>query len=349
MPARRPAAVTMAEVAARAGVSRALVSIVFRDVPGASPETRERVRQAAAELGYRPDSRAQSLGRSRSRTIGVVFDITQEFHAEMVQQLYDLVDGSDYELSLGAATGSRPETRAAQSLLDFRCEALVLVGSRLPRRDLEDLAQQLPTVLIARALPPVVADVVRTNDVTCGRLAVAHLAELGHRDIVHADGGRSPGAAERRRGYHAEMSDRGLAELASTIPGGVTTADGESAAALLMKSQLPTAVTAFNDHCAAGLMASVRMAGRRIPDELSLTGVDDSQLARLSMINLTTIAQDSAALARAALLRVEARLEHDDAPAEVVIEPRLVVRGSTAAPSPAPTPIRLRPHAGNNP
>ena len=85
---KRPAAVTMADVAASAGVSRALVSIVFRGVPGASPETRQRVMEAAEQLSYRPDQRARLLGSHRSRTVGVVFGLHHEFHAEVVEALY---------------------------------------------------------------------------------------------------------------------------------------------------------------------------------------------------------------------------------------------------------------------
>ena len=106
---RRPPTVTMADVAERAGVSRALVSIVFRDVPGASPATRERVMLAAEALGYRPDPRARLLGSNRSRTVGVTFGLHHEFHAEVVEGLYGAVDGSGYDLALGAVAPTRDE------------------------------------------------------------------------------------------------------------------------------------------------------------------------------------------------------------------------------------------------
>ena len=91
---KRPSAVTMADVAARAGVSRALVSIVFRGVPGASPETRRRVMEAAEQLSYRPDQRARLLGSNRSRTVGVVFGLHREFHAEVVEALYGAAEST---------------------------------------------------------------------------------------------------------------------------------------------------------------------------------------------------------------------------------------------------------------
>ena len=148
----RPRSVTMADVAERAGVSRALVSIVFRGVPGASPETRQRVMQAAEELDYRPDQRARLLGSNRSRTVGVVFGLRHEFHAEVVEALYHSVEATGYDLALGATAPARDERRAAQTLLDYRCEALILVGPTLPRAAVEQLAERLPVVVMARAL-----------------------------------------------------------------------------------------------------------------------------------------------------------------------------------------------------
>ena len=330
---QRPRAVTMADVAERAGVSRALVSIVFRGVPGASPETRQRVMEAAEELAYRPDQRARLLGRSRSRTVGVVFGLHHEFHAEVVEDLYRSIESTGYDLVLGASAPSRGERRAAQSALDYRCEALILVGPTLPRAAIEELAERLPVVVVARALRSRAVDVVRTDDVAGARLAVEHLAGLGHRSIAHVHGGRAPGAAERRRGYRTAMRELGLDAGAREILGGLGEEDGERAAASLVGDTAATAVTAFNDHCAAGLLFELRARGARVPGRLSVVGYDDSHIAGLSSVALTTVAQDSAALASSALelavTRVEAGPE-GPLPTEVVVPPRLVVRTTTA-------------------
>src|SRR4051812_41856277 len=112
---------TLADVAAHAGVSVALVSIVMRDAPGASAATRERVRQAAEELGYRPDSRARLLRRTRSQLIGVVFGVQHPFHGDLVSGLYSAADAADYELALSAVTPGRDERRAIATLLQDRC------------------------------------------------------------------------------------------------------------------------------------------------------------------------------------------------------------------------------------
>jgi DNA-binding LacI/PurR family transcriptional regulator len=331
---KRSRSVTMADVAARAGVSRALVSIVFRDAPGASAATRVRVMQAAEELAYRPDQRARLLGSNRSRTVGVLFGLHNEFHAQLVEGLYQSADGSGYELALGPVAPTRSERRAIQSLLDYRCEALILVGPSLPRTDIEALAARVPVVVIARALRSRAVDVVRTDDVAGARRAVDHLVQLGHRRIVHADGHRAPGAAERRKGYRDAMRAADLVREIALVRGGLTEEDGERAAQDILAGAAPTAVVAFNDHCAAGLLATVRARGVDVPADLSIVGYDNSHVANLSTIALTTVAQDSDTIALRALERAVGWVEGAvDRTSEVVVPPRLVVRRTTARPT----------------
>jgi DNA-binding LacI/PurR family transcriptional regulator len=330
---RRPA--TMEDVAIRAGVSRALVSIVFRDAPGASPANRRRVLAAAEELSYRPDQRARLLGRNRSRTIGVVFGLYHEFHAELVERFYQVTQDSGYELALGATAPTRGERQAVQSLIDYRCEALILIGPFLSRRAIEELARELPVVVMARALRSRAVDVIRTDDVNGAQLAVEHLIGLGHRRIAHAHGQRAPGAAERRNGYRAAMRAAGLEREILLLPGGLTDEDGERAAQhMLSRTSSPTAVTAFNDYCAAGLLATVRKRGVGVPENLSLVGYDDSRIASFATVGLTTVGQDGYALAECALRRAIARADSTAEPtSEVLVPPRLVVRQTTARPA----------------
>ncbi|MGY1681699.1 LacI family DNA-binding transcriptional regulator [Geodermatophilus sp. SYSU D01176] len=327
-PDRRP---TLADVAARAGVSTALVSIVMRDAPGASTATRERVRRAADEIGYRPDTRARLLRSSRSRLIGVVFGVQHAFHGDLVAGLYDAAEQAGYELALSAVTPGRGEQRAVDSLLRDRCEALVLLGPSAPTAQLTDLATRLPVVVVARPVRSAAVDVVRTADDEGVQLAVDHLVALGHRDVVHVDGGRAPGAAERRRGYRDAVRRHGLAPR--VVPGGLTEDDGAAAARTLLAGPLPGAVTVFNDRCALGVLDVLRRAGRAVPDEVSVAGYDDSRIARLSSVDLTSVAQDVAQLSTLAVRRALDRL--DGVPVEqreLVVPPRLVVRSTTAPP-----------------
>jgi DNA-binding LacI/PurR family transcriptional regulator len=336
--ARRP---TLADVAARAGVSVALVSIVIRDVPGASAESRRRVLQAADELGYRPDTRARLLRSSRTRLLGVVFGVQHAFHGDLVSGLYTAADRMGYELALSAVTPGRDERRAAASLLQDRCEALILLGPHAPTSYLAELAAHQPVVVVARTARHRDLDVVRTADAEGLHQAVDHLVGIGHRHIAHIDGGRAPGAAERRRGYRDAMHRHGLDTEIRVLAGGLTEDDGAAAArALLDADPPPTAVTVFNDRCALGVLDVLHRAGRSVPDDISVVGYDDSRLARLSTINLTTIAQDTEQITTLAVTRAAARLDHSPvAERELVIPPRLVVRATTAAP---PTSWRTR-------
>jgi len=330
---RRP---TLADVAARAGVSTALVSIVMREAPGASATTRERVLAVADELGYRPDIRAQLLRRSRSRLIGVVFGVQHAFHGDLVGGLYTAAERVGYELALSAVTPGRDEQRAVAGLLRDRCEALVLLGPQAPTGYIAGLAARMPVVVVARAVRHRAVDVVRTDDAAGLEQAVDHLVELGHRRIAHIDGGRAPGAAERRRGYTGALHRHGLGRNALMLPGGLTEDDGADAARSLLElsdPRAPTAVTVFNDRCATGVLDVLRGAGVAVPRDMSVVGFDDSRLARLSHVDLTTIAQDATRMTELAVARAVARLDGTVVgEREQVVPPRLVVRGTTAPP-----------------
>jgi len=327
---RRP---TLADVAARAGVSTALVSTVMRDVPGASAATRQRILQAAEEIGYRPDARARLLRSNRSRLIGVTFGVQHAFHGDLVSGLYEAADAEGYEIALSAVTPRRDERRAVGSLLQDRCEAMILLGPDSPAGYLAELAGRCPVVVVARAVSGRGVDVVRTADDEGLQQAVDHLVALGHRRIAHIDGGRAPGAAQRRRGYRQAMHRHGLDADILIVPGGVGEEDGaEAARQLLATVPRPTAVAVFNDRSATGLLDVFRNAGLSVPQDISVVGFDDSRLARLSHVDLTTVAQDAGRMATLAVARAIDRL--DGTPTggrEIVIPPRLIVRGTTAA------------------
>jgi DNA-binding LacI/PurR family transcriptional regulator len=320
---------TLADVAAEAGVSVALVSIVMRDAPGAGAATRARVLEVARRLDYRPDNRARLLRSGRSQLLGVMFDVRHPFHVDVLTGLYAAAERAGYQLTLSAVTPQRAEQTAVAELLRDRCEALVLFSPSLPAAELAGLAEQRPVVAMMRAVRRREVDVVRTDDALGSHQAVDHLITLGHQRIVHIDGGTLPGSAERRRGYEEAMQRHGLTSYARTIPGGPGEEDGARAAAALLDDP-PSAVTVFNDLSATGLLDVVRGHGRKVPDDLSVVGYDDSSFSRLAHIGLTTIAQDIDAMATHAVSRAVGRIEGTPAGArEVIVAPRLVVRGTT--------------------
>ncbi len=324
-PHRRP---TLEDVGARAGVSRALVSIVMRGVPGASAETRERVLQVAAEMGYRPDARARLLASSSSPLLGVVFSQFGLFHLELLDGLYATAESSGCDVILSALTTHRDERRAVETLLDFRCDAVILLG---PEGATPVLAGKLPVTVVGWEVKDPAVDVVRSSDRQGARQAVDHLADLGHTEIVHVDGGRGSVSMARRKSYRAAMRRRGLVPRITESGGGYNQQDGVHAAEQLLEApSLPTAIVGYNDDMAAGLLETFRRAGIDVPQQLSIVGWNDSSLARLPHLDLTSVRQDPDELARLAVERSIARIAGQAlVDRQVVLPTTLVVRSST--------------------
>jgi DNA-binding LacI/PurR family transcriptional regulator len=322
---------TLADVAAEAGVSVALVSIVMREAPGASAATRTRVLEVARRLDYQPDSRARLLRSGRSRLLGVVFAVEHPFHHDMLTGLYDAAETAGYELTLSAVTPRRDERTAITGLLQDRCAALVLLGPQIPATELAGLATRMPVVAMLRGVRQRSVDVIRTDDARGVQLAVDHLVELGHERIVHVDGGRQQNAAaDRRQGYRDAMRGHGLEAYAKVVPGGSGEEDGARAARVLLDDP-PTAVIMFNDLSATGLLDVLRRGGREVPADISVVGYDDNSFSRLAHIDLTTVAQDIETMATLAVARAVDRVDGAAvAHREMIIPPRLVVRGTTS-------------------
>jgi DNA-binding LacI/PurR family transcriptional regulator len=327
---------TMADIAEAAGVSRALVSIVIRNVPGASEETRKRVRQVAEGLEYRPHTGAQMLRRESSRHLGVLFTPQFPFEVEQVEAIYPAAKSLNYDVVLGAMTPTRDLNDAVDELLSYRCEAMIMVGVDHPDAWFQQLRKRAVIVRIGRRLSKAGVDVVRSDEHLGISLALDHLCELGHRNIAYVGAGSLPGAEERDEAYRAGMKTRRLAKWTRVLEGDQTDEAGASAARTLLEKrktgrQMPTAVIANNDWTAAGLVGEFRRHRLQVPEDISVVGVDDSNLARRSYLNLTSIAQDPRELARNAVEAVHRRLTTPSAPLkDCVLTPRLIVRSSTS-------------------
>ena len=260
---RRP---RLEDVAARVGMSPASVSMVLSNAPGPSAATRERVLAAAAELGYRPDRTASLLARRRTHLVGVQMVVGSPFHAELVEDLYEAAERPGYDVVLSAVTRTRDERRATETLVDFRCEALILLGPVAPAAQLAALGRQLPVVVIGRRVAGGGVDVVRSADADGVGQAVDHLAGLGHRAIAYVDGGRGTIAADRRRGYRAAMRRHGLGDHVRVIAGDHTEAAGSPGGpAAPGRRRPPRAVVAYNDPAPWGCWTPSTGPGSRSP------------------------------------------------------------------------------------
>ncbi len=330
----RERAVTMDDVAREAGVSRALVSLVMRESPKVSEKRRTRVLAAAQRLGYRPNAMARGLASRRTRTIGVLLnDLRNPFFAEMMDGIIEAADELDYRLLIG--TGRREaagERRVLDAFFEHRTDGLLLVSPRLPLTEILSIGRSTPTVVAARPLSAAHVDSVTNDDRAGAELAVRHLAELGHRRISHIDGGRGAGAAARRAGYVREMQRLGLEP--DVVPGEFTDGAGVRAAERLLEGDaLPTAVFAANDLVAVGALDRFEDAGLRIPDDISIIGYDNTFLAALHHMSLTTIDQPRPEIGRLALTTLVERIDGERASAvHHRLEPSLVVRATTGPP-----------------
>jgi DNA-binding LacI/PurR family transcriptional regulator len=333
---RRP---RLDDVATAVGVSPATVSLVLRGVAGPSAITRERVLEAASQLGYRPDRAASLLASRRSRLIGVVMEIANPFHAQLVEDVQEAAERHGYDLLLSAVTRGHDERRAVETLLDSRCEALVLIGPQAPAEELAALDRQLPVVAVGRPVPSAKVDVVRAADDDGVALAVEHLVGLGHRYITYLDGGPGVIPTLRRRGYRRAMAASGLGDLVRVIRGGNTEESGAAAAqAVLGAEPAPTAVLTFNDRAAMGLLDGLLRARVDVPGIMSLVGYDDSPSSRLAHVDLTTVSQNTPELTEHAVAALIERLDGGrTAHREVVVRPQLMVRGTTGLPPDRPS------------
>jgi DNA-binding LacI/PurR family transcriptional regulator len=296
--------------------------------------TRQRILQAAAELNYRPNRTASILARHKTHLLGVLIDVRNAFHAELVNELQEAADEYGYDLVLSTTTRTRKERQAIETLVDSRCEALILLGPDSPAPDLVTLDDHQPIVVVGRRITGGGIDVVRTADDKGVAGAVNHLTALGHTRAAFIDGGSGTIATDRRRGYRIAMRRNGLSDKIQIFPGDHTEKAGIAAAhVILTQPQSPTAVIAFNDRSALGLIDGLTRAGWTIPSDMSVVGYDDTPLSQLAHINLTTVSQDAQWQARQAVEAAVQRLDGGRTQSrEIVHEPTLIVRGTTAPP-----------------
>jgi DNA-binding LacI/PurR family transcriptional regulator len=338
--ARKP---TLETVAARAGVSKSLVSLVLRNSPKVSAASREAVMRAVTELGYRPNAAARLLAERRSHTIGVLLnDLRQPWFADMLDGLTPALHAGGKHILLGDGRIDRMlDETLTWSFLDLGVDGLVLAGSIPMSQAIIDAASQIPTVAVGGrgldvGLPR--ADILANDNHLGGSLAVRHLIELGHTRIAHISGLPSVAGRLRMKGYEDTMREAGLGGNIHVEAGDMSEEGGYRATVRLLSGpDRPTAIFAANDLTCVGALSAAAALGVRVPAELSLVGFDNSVFARLRALWLTSVDATALELGQRAARMLLTRIERPETPGQtVLLPPRLEVRGSSG-----PVPARL--------
>lgn len=347
-------AVTIYEVAVRASVSPSTVSRAFT-VPGLVREdTLQRVLEVAQELGYQPNRAARALITGKTGNIGVVVpDISNPFFAAMVKGTSARARDSGSVLFLADSDEDPAMEETLVRAMARQVDGLVLCSPRLSGQRLTELLGDLPVVFVNRTEGAAACVVMDSADGL--RQAVEHLAALGHRRLAYVSGPASSWSnEERRRGLLPAAQAAGLdvVELGPFVP---RFTSGVQAADLVLASGA-TAVLAYNDLVALGVLSRLAVRGVRVPADLSVIGCDDIAMAAMATPPLTTVAMPTEAAGRAAVDLLLRQLQPGDrAPGgrHHALPTQLLIRSSTLPPPGGPstperrTPATAAPREGN--
>ena len=314
---KRRSPATIADVARKAGVSTATVSRVVSGVGNPRPATVARVKKAVEELDYRPSAVARSLRMHRTRTLGlVVTDIQDPFFPELVQAADLAARSLGYSILLGSA--AYDEQRAMHYLdlmADRRVDGILVASSQVSMSRKWLASSPVPIIIVNAEMrdPPVT--IVTSDNQGGSALAAAHMLELGHRRIAYVEGPTSYSAGQPRlRGFRKAVRDAGLAATETPeLPGDGQVEGGERAVATLMaRDPDVTALVCYNDLTAMGALRALRAAGRRVPADISVIGLDDIAAAASVVPALTTVAQQKARMGQLSTDLLIRAIEHPD-------------------------------------
>lgn len=331
-----PAArVTIRTVAEDAGVSVAAVSKVLRNAYGVSDGLRQKVQMSIERLGYRPSVAARGM-RGQTYTLGVLLvDIANPFLSAVYDGIASVADVAGYKLMVGVgASKTQIETSLIEQMIDNRMDGVVLVAAQISGQTLQDYARQIPIVVVGHHEPSVASfDTVNSDDLRGARLATEALLAQGYRDIAMTSLGPDMHHVhdvgwQRELGYGAAMQAAGLG------PGRILRFSNHDPQRLARMAEFlagpgrPRAVFSWSDLDAIQLINLARQQGLRVPQDLALIGYDNSPVAGLPLIGLSSVDQDGRRIGRTAAEALLTRIGGRTVAEHRLIEPTLVSRGS---------------------
>lgn len=332
---------TIADVARRAGVSKGLVSFALNGRAGVSPDTRARILSVAAEMGWSPSLRARSLSVGRAFACGLVIGRSPDviaadpFFPSFIAGVEDEFSVSGQVLVLAAATPGRHEEQTYRGLAaDRRVDGVILSDLRADDPRIA-LVASLGIAAVTLGIPDVDSPFtsVSVDDGAGIRLAVDHLADLGHTDIAHV-AGPSAMLHGRHRAAAFEAAARARGIRARVVETDFSAADGARATTALLDAEVPpTAIVYSNDNMAVAGLGTAQRRGLSVPRDLSITGFDDTELGRHLFPALTSVSTDARGWGSAAARALLQAIGGAEPEALVLADPVLCVRDSTAPPT----------------
>lgn len=337
---------TIIDVAEKANVSTATVSRVLNqkycNIP-ISEKTKSRVLKATAELKYKPNALARGLVTQKTRTIGVIIpEISTLFYPEVVESIENFARSKDYHIILCmSGDNSKEEKKCLETLLEKRVDGFIISPAQLgtPNNQyFEELEEEkMPLIFIDRHIEKVERDFIIIDNTLGAYKAVDYLINLGHRRIGYIAGPRNLSAVQDRlTGYRKALENHNLRcedglikELSNLKKEGGYQVMKE----FLEMDNPPTAIFAINDMVAIGALKAIREAKLKVPENISLVGFDDIELASFLEVPLTTVSQQQYRIGNLATRILIDRIEKkgEKKPQKIVLEPKLIVRESCRA------------------
>lgn len=324
------------DVADSAGVSLKTVSNVFNDYPHIRPETRERVLQAATQLGYRPNLSARNLARGRTGVIALALPaLDMPYFAELLSDIMRAAQKRSWAVIVEQTEGDpEQEERILRGELAHDIDGLIISPLSATTEQIKSAAARIPLVLLGEHHAHRHADHISINNVAAARQATAHLIRAGHKKIGVIGPRRLDSRRQepRLRGYAEALRSAGL-PVDPGLMRAVPDNRGESGAAAMadLLTERPDAVFCFTDLLALGAMRTLHQRGLRVPDDVALAGFDDIPYGRVAAPSLTTICPDRGRIAETAIRMLDERVSGAESspPRQIRAPFTLVVRESS--------------------
>lgn len=333
-------AVTLKDVAERAGVSRSAVSRAYTEGASVSEKTRRKVEMAAAALGYSPNALASSLTTGRTKLIGLV---SNNFHNPVFLQVFDLFTRGLQDRGLRPLlvnlTDETDPANSVRMLRQYSVDGVVVASSTLPPGFAKAFRDAGVPVVHSFGRYSSAPDVhlVGIDNVECGRMAARTLMERGYRRVAFLGGPeQATSTQDRRQGFMAEVAQHGLAEVGCSFADEYSFRAGRREMLRLLKGRPHEAYFCGDDVLSIGALSAIRESGRKVPGDIGIIGLNDMEMAGWENIDLTTIHQPIRQIINSSVELIVAMLDEPDRYPEARLFPCAVVERGTLRPVPIP-------------